>query len=172
MILSHCGRILSFSRHELSIKIINKFWSFVKKTDNCWEWTGPRTGRYGSLTLGRLKIYTHRFSFGFHTGFLSSVKCVLHECDNPFCVRPDHLFEGTQTDNVYDMVKKGRNRGRHNGTSYSRSRRMFSEDQIREIRLKYNSNEFTHRSLATVYNTTHSVIAKIVRNEIYKDCLV
>lgn len=72
----------------------------------CWLWTGAVNnkgyGRFG--TSG----YAHRFSYEFHKGPVGSM-CVLHTCDNPCCVNPDHLVLGTMKENSQDMVRKGRN---------------------------------------------------------------
>lgn len=89
-----------------------RFWSKVEKTAGCWLWTGCKTGAgYGQIRVGSGKgkaIYAHRVSWEFANGPLPDDIDVLHSCDNPPCVRPDHLFKGTQTDNTNDCVKKGR----------------------------------------------------------------
>lgn len=84
-----------------------RFWEHVEKRpgDGCWEWTGGKTpDGYGGFDGHR----AHRFSYTLVHGFLLPSLCVCHKCDNPSCVRPDHLFAGTRTDNMRDMVAKGR----------------------------------------------------------------
>lgn len=92
---------------------MERFWSQVKKTDDCWLWTGRCLRGYGQLSMGSRKAGikgTHRVSWELHHGPIPKGLSVLHKCDNPACVRPDHLFLGTQQDNLQDMRNKKRNR--------------------------------------------------------------
>jgi hypothetical protein len=103
------------------------FWARVNKTDDCWLWMGSRNAlRYGYGVYGKGGKYAHRLSWEIHHGRpIPPGMNILHRCDNPPCVNPDHLFLGTQADNVVDMVRKGRARpwgarldgGKRKGTS-------------------------------------------------------
>ena len=91
--------------------VAERFWSKVNKTEGCWEWTAYRNDLgYGFISLNGKAERSHRVSI-----FLSSGKWpekhVLHKCDNPPCVRPDHLYEGTDADNMADMKARGRFHG-------------------------------------------------------------
>ena len=89
---------------------IPRFWARVKKTEACWLWVGTRTksGGYGILSINGKYVRAHRFSFELHKTKLSPKMEACHTCDNPPCVNPDHLFEGTHRDNMLDMKKKRR----------------------------------------------------------------
>jgi hypothetical protein len=82
-----------------------RFWSHVLESPACWIWTG----NIGPNGYGRFgQRYAHRLSYEWMRGPIPEGMFVLHHCDNPPCVRPDHLFLGTAADNSHDMVRKGR----------------------------------------------------------------
>ncbi len=88
-----------------------RFWRRVQTSEGCWEWTGSRRGNgYGVHWTDERKLTgAHRYSYELHHGAIAdSSLFVCHHCDNPPCVRPDHLFLGTVLDNARDMVAKGR----------------------------------------------------------------
>lgn len=86
----------------------------VDEASGCWIWlkTRNRDG-YGCLGFGGKQHLAHRLSYEVHCGPLPRGTSVCHHCDKPACINPDHLFLGTQADNISDMVAKGRQaRGR------------------------------------------------------------
>lgn len=88
---------------------VDRFWAKVDTSSDCWLWTGARVRGYGQFSLGdHQRVYSHRFSYSLAYGPILDGLNVLHHCDNPPCVRPDHLFLGTDLDNMQDKVAKGR----------------------------------------------------------------
>lgn len=86
-----------------------RFWKSVKKElgKGCWNWTAAKICGYGAFSaLGEQRA--HRVAYRLFVGEIPEGLYVLHKCDNPKCIRPDHLFLGTQQDNVDDKVAKGR----------------------------------------------------------------
>lgn len=106
------------------------FWPNVDKSGECWMWTGSKTPRgYGRLTVRQQgSEYAHRFSFRLHGGALGTgVECC-HSCDNPSCVRPDHLFAGTHSDNMRDASRKGRTRNTFAATSHCKNGHPWTDE--------------------------------------------
>lgn len=91
-----------------------RFWTHVDKSGDCWIWTGARYalgyGAFGPKGTGAMGA--HRYSWILAHGEIPAGMKVLHKCDVRCCVNPDHLFLGTQKDNIADMMAKGRRRGR------------------------------------------------------------
>jgi hypothetical protein len=110
-------------------------WRDVARVDDassCWLWMGWRNKNgYGQVKGGLYRNKTaHRVVWTHVNGPIPDGLWVLHRCDNPPCVRPDHLFLGTPSDNAADMVAKGRQaRGAMKSTT------ILTADQVREIRL-------------------------------------
>lgn len=84
----------------------NLFWTRVEKTEGCWLWKLKPSTKFGYCRFN--KTLAHRKAWEIEYGSIPSGMIVCHKCDNPRCVRPDHLFLGTQKDNVRDMYQKGR----------------------------------------------------------------
>jgi hypothetical protein len=100
---------VSVSERAPSPEAVRRFWAKVHRSDGCWEWTGKRANGYGRFVTppGRRMWGAHRFSWIVANGPIPDGLWVLHHCDNKPCVRPDHLFLGTHTDNMRDAWRKG-----------------------------------------------------------------
>jgi hypothetical protein len=94
-------------------KTLERFMSKIKffAHDGCWEWTGHLNNKgYGSFKVNGKRCMPHRFSFFIANTIGESDLLVCHKCDNPRCVNPEHLFLGTQSDNLRDCVLKKRHK--------------------------------------------------------------
>ena len=91
------------------LSIEDRFFSKVKYSTGCWEWNAYKNkDRYGVfLKKSKQRILAHRWSYEYFRGPLGKLLCC-HECDNPSCVNPFHLFKGTQSENMKDSWAKGR----------------------------------------------------------------
>lgn len=138
--------------------IEKRFWSKVKVVDNsCWEWQGSKDrDEYGQAFHDQKFIAAHRLSWLVHKGNLPNL-FVCHKCDNPSCVNPDHLFLGTNSDNMLDMVKKGRAPNRK-GSNHGMAK--LNEDKVKEIK-RLLSNGSTMYAVAKAYNVTFGTIRNI-----------
>jgi hypothetical protein len=86
-----------------------RFWIKARIGDGCWEWQGSRsTQGYGRFGVRGRNRQAHRVAYELWHGVSPGELFVCHHCDNTRCIRPSHLFIGTQKDNVRDMIEKGR----------------------------------------------------------------
>jgi hypothetical protein len=94
--------------------VADRFWEKVDKSGDCWEWTATidKSG-YGIVGMRPKNLKASRVAWMLTNGAIPDGLWVLHHCDNRRCVRPDHLFLGTNTDNQRDSVAKGRWRATH-----------------------------------------------------------
>lgn len=91
---------------------VRLFWDKVYKTDHCWFWIGSVDDKgYGNFSEDGKYWSSHRYSYRLHFGEFDTQLKVCHTCDTTGCVRPDHLFLGTHTDNMHDAKAKGRLHG-------------------------------------------------------------
>lgn len=143
--------------------IEERFWEKVNKTDNpdeCWLWRGCKdTLGYGKCGWG----LAHRFAYTLTYGNIPEGCLVLHKCDNPSCVNPDHLYLGNDADNARDKVQRGRQPS-HIGTKNPNVK--LKEGDVREIR-KLLENKITYRKLAEMFNIGTTEIGRIKRKEIW-----
>ena len=141
------------------------FWSRVDvgDPDACWEWMGGRNGDgYGLLTVNKRHYVAHRVSFEIATGHEPRLQ-VLHTCDNPACTNPKHLFEGTRSQNMQDMIAKGR------WNKPTIVRKLDCEDAT-AIRQKFEAGA-KKRTLAREYNIVPKHVRDILDGKVWRSCL-
>ncbi len=140
------------------IAIAERFWPKVRKQSiGCWEWLGCRSAGYGQIWMDGRMVFSHRVSWMLCRGDIPHGLQVLHSCDNPLCVRPDHLFLGTQKENVADCIRKNRRDqvfGERNGSA------KLTESDVRQIRRLLDLGH-TATSLARRYSVHHVSISQI-----------
>jgi hypothetical protein len=131
--------------------------------DGCHPWIGQRNNHgYGKTWLDGKRCYAHRVAFLFEHGHWPE-PVTRHRCDNPPCVNPAHLHEGTESDNQRDSVERGRKRnGDLRGEQLTQAK--LTEEQVREIRRRYATGE-TQRSIAREYGVVQTTISRVVLRE-------
>jgi HNH endonuclease len=144
---------------------MERFWSRVDQSSEtgCWEWRGTkRKDGYGVLMVGGALIRAHRLSWELANGPIPKGLSVLHRCDNPPCVRPDHLFVGTQRDNLADMTAKGRRvpyKGRPQRGALNAATHL-TEDAVAIIRGMVSAGYY-HREIAAQFGIDRATISYI-----------
>ena len=140
--------------HELTVSFLKRFRSKIHKCPNgCHEYSDTYGGeRYASVWLHGRLVKAHRVSWVLHHGEIPDGYYILHKCDNPACVNPNHLFIGDHADNMQDMVQKGRNVGTIKLTPI----------QAAEIKHRYRTEKITQAALAAEYDVNQSTISRIV----------
>lgn len=190
-----------------NVPVRERFWSSVEKNgpiisgmdSPCYVWTRAKSSSgYGSLsvTVGGVRSTpsAHRLSWEIHHGPVPPGTLVCHRCDNPLCVRPEHLFLGTDLDNVADALAKGRRRRadpnrkrkregkRRSGKSRYvrrfpvprplasyRHRAALSPEQVREIRTRHAAGGVMQTELAREFGVRKEAISKIIRRVRWRD---
>jgi len=153
--------------------IEDRFWAKVNKhsgifgvdsnmSTQCWEWTGALyPNGYGWFALGRRSegtIGAHRMSWRLTYGTLDD-QYILHECDNRRCVRPDHLFQGTQKTNIRDMMDKGR---------APQMRAKLTIKDVIAIRQSA-SDGMSQMKIAVLFGISKTMVAHIIHRRRWKD---
>lgn len=149
------------AKEELLSKMLGK--TYPEPNTGCWLWGGMVNAcGYGIMKLADLPQFktplTHRISYFLHNGEFNYKLHVLHKCDTPSCVNPDHLFLGTHQDNMNDRTKKNRtNRIAPKGSSCGASK--LDEAKVRKIRSLVG---LTQREIADIYNVNQATIHYIL----------
>lgn len=146
-----------------------RFWSRVDKNGpkcrnlgRCWQWTGclNRNG-YGLFNLkAKKQTPAHRVAYEMVKGSIPEGLFILHKCDNPKCVRPSHLYAGTQQDNVQDAVNRRRfpsaNRSPHAKLNF---------EKAAQIRIMYKSKSHTLEQIGKMFGICGSHALAVGRGD-------
>lgn len=166
-----------------------RFWSKVKRIDDCWIWTSSKHFKgYGLFYMrGKLNrtLKAHRVSFALENGLCPEKLLICHHCDTPSCVNPQHLFSGTAFDNQRDSVNKGRAaclrddcKERLNSLKYSPLRlskirrgennhlARLTQEQVSQIRNLLNT--YTHQQIADRFRVCRATISLIIEGKTWR----
>ncbi len=119
---------------------------------DCWIWTASVRRGYGQVKRNEKNAFAHRAAYEHYVGEIPKGLCVLHRCDNTLCVNPQHLFLGSQQDNVKDMMRKGR------------SSRKISDEAVHLIR----QSKLSCSALARELGISHTTVSRIKNRLIWK----
>ena len=150
----------SCSRVEKSVA--ERFHAKVNKTQGCWVWTaGKNSSGYGVFRVGDRMVLAHRVAWILAYGPIPEDAQVLHECDNPPCMCPEHLFLGDHLINMADMKAKGRAVG-HLGNANGRAK--LTDDSVRQIR-KLKEQGYTNVAIAKQFSVVNQLVSRICLRE-------
>lgn len=144
------------------------FWEKADRAGECWLWrvSTDKYG-YGQLTYQGRHRMAHHVSFELTHGEIPTGKCVLHTCDTPACINPDHLYLGTKKQNTADMLQRGRDgHGRMPGSTNPNAK--LTEDDVRTIRWMHANGTLTNRRIAQHFGVTEALISIIVKRKAWK----
>ena len=151
---------------------ISNYWNkvAVQGPIECWPWTASTRGDgYGAFGIGNVKdgtkrmVSSHRLAYYLSHNDQWPENYACHTCNNKLCCNPGHIYDGTHQDNMDDMTSGDRQaRGENQGLS------KLTEDQVLEIRSRYEPWIVTLRTLAAEYGISNQVIHDIIQRRIWK----
>lgn len=149
-----------------------KFESHIQILPNgCWYWLGNKNRMgYGRIGYCGQVYLAHRVALFLYGDFdLFSPLEACHRCDNPPCVNPDHLFEGTHKENMSQSFKRGRSKLAPKYYGEANKLAKFTNEQAAGIRSLYQTGDFTQRELAKEFGVCQATIRDIVNKRSYID---
>lgn len=146
---------------------MERFWSKVDKTDGCWLWIANKTpAGYGKVKIAGKTKLAHRVSYELTYGKrIPKNRIILHQCDNPSCVKPEHLSIGTQKQNIRDMITKHRDQM----VGDKNNKAILTTEQVKEIRHTHGTNRQVFlKDIAKEYGVSLHTIHRILKNQAWK----
>lgn len=141
--------------------------------DDCWEWTGAKARGYGVIRSGRAGdpiVLAHRLSYEWFRGPVPHKLHVLHRCDNPGCVKPSHLFLGTQADNNADRDAKGRS-GLLGQIGEKHPLAKLTDKSVARMRELYATELISQPELGRVFDVTQATVNSILTGKNWRHLL-
>ena len=162
-----CSRSCNGLYHSqtYTVPVIDRFWKNVQKTETCWLWIGPKSDSgYGILSIDGRSERAHRFAYETFNGRIPHGEFVCHSCDNPACVNPSHLWVGSHSENMRDMVAKNRHRKTPNLYGELHPLSKLTADDARKIREDSRAAKY----VANDYGVSPTLIRRVRRREMWK----
>lgn len=144
--------------------VTDRFWARVAKTEGCWIWTGGTTGEgYGDLTYQRRRHLAHRFAWQLtNARSIPEGVVVRHRCDNPPCVRPEHLELGTTAQNVRDSYARRRRTTGNPTLGSGRPNAVLDDELVADLRRQARTGQ-SIRSIAKGSPFSYATIYRAIR---------
>jgi hypothetical protein len=151
-------------------RAVDRFWSRVDRTETCWLYRpAVRSNGYGAVKYQGRTLRASHLSWTLHHGPVPDRLWVLHRCDTPPCVNPDHLFLGNRSDNMRDAAAKGRLDQQLNPLRRRAARSPFTPDDVRSVRSRYAGGGITMEQLGSEFGVTKHAIWRIVHRLNWSD---
>ena len=153
----------------MNASVVKRFWKYVDKTfstNECWNWTGSlmKRGGYGQLRDGTKTLKAHRISYELHKGKIPKNLLICHDCGNPKCCNPKHLYAGTYADNWKDTIKHGTRYVPEAIKGEKNVQAKLTESQVIFIK----NSEERGVDLAKKFNVTKQLICRIKKGKAWK----
>ncbi len=159
-IRKNSGRFINTVKNRFYAKVL------IPNNDGCMLWAGCLTPKgYGSFRVKGKDTHASRFSYLLHCGNIPKNLCICHKCDNPACVSPEHLFIGTQKQNVMDMIKKNR-QNYAKGSKIGLSK--LNEEKVKNIKNLIGEKKLSLSEVSKIFNVSIRNIYKILQGKIWR----
>jgi predicted XRE-type DNA-binding protein len=148
-------------------EIVSRFLDKIEIDDQtgCWNWTAGKWGKgYGQFSVSGRPMSAHRFSYQHFVGEIPDGLDVLHSCDNPGCVNPEHLWLGTNEDNIADKVSKGRS-----GVGSDNPNAKITAETVLVIRELVGSGQVKQSEIADQLGLSRQGVSDIVNRKVWRN---